>query len=116
LAAASPGQGVDSVAALLEAADALYQVGWPTHAWTVLQTGVEPLVIYDAGFQLTVLATFGLPLLVPPIQRALAAPFRALPGAVVVAELLAVTVAAQLATLPVLAVRGFGSKQVLIDL
>ena len=65
---------------------------------------VEPLVIYDAGFQLTVLATFGLPLLVPPIQRALAAPFRALPGAVVVAELLAVTIAAQLATLPVLAV------------
>ncbi len=39
---------------------------------------VEPLVIYDAGFQLTVLATFGLPLLVPPIQRALAA---ALPSA-----------------------------------
>jgi competence protein ComEC len=65
---------------------------------------VEPLVIYDAGFQLRVLATFGLPLLVPPIQRALAAPFRALPGAVVVAELLAVTIAAQLATLPVLAV------------
>jgi competence protein ComEC len=61
-------------------------------------------VIYDAGFQLTVLATFGLPLLVPPIQRALAAPFRALPGAVAVAELLAVTIAAQLATLPVLAV------------
>src|SRR5262249_13223495 len=54
-------------------------------------TAVEPLVIYDAGFQLTVLATFGLPLLVPPIQRALAAPFRALPGAVVVVELLAVT-------------------------
>jgi competence protein ComEC len=67
-------------------------------------TAVEPLVIYDAGFQLTVLATFGLPLLVPPIQRALAAPFRALPGAVVIAELLAVTLAAQLATLPVLAV------------
>lgn len=65
---------------------------------------VEPLVIYDAGFQLTALATFGLPLLVPPIQRALAAPFRTLPGAVVVAELLAVTIAAQLATLPVLAV------------
>jgi predicted membrane metal-binding protein len=65
---------------------------------------VEPLVIYDAGFQLTVLATFGLPLLVPPIQRALAAPFRALPGAVVVAELLSVTITAQLATLPVLAV------------
>ncbi|HEY7091974.1 MAG TPA: ComEC/Rec2 family competence protein [Ktedonobacterales bacterium] len=61
-------------------------------------------MIYDAGFQLTVLATFGLPLLVPPIQRALAAPFRALPGVVVVAELLAVTIAAQLATLPVLAV------------
>lgn len=67
-------------------------------------TAVEPLVIYDAGFQLTVLATFGLPLLVPPIQRALAAPFRPIPGATVIAELLAVTIAAQLATLPVLAV------------
>jgi len=61
-------------------------------------------VIYDAGFQLTVLATLGLPLLVPPIQRALAAPVRWIPGAVIVAELLAVTIAAQLATLPVLAV------------
>jgi competence protein ComEC len=61
-------------------------------------------VIYDAGFQLTVLATFGPPLLVPPIQRALAAPFRTLPTAAVAVELLAVTIAAQLATLPVLAV------------
>jgi ComEC/Rec2-related protein len=67
-------------------------------------TAVEPLVIYDAGFQLTVLATFGLPLLVPPIQRVLAAPFRGAPGVAVIAELLAVTLAAQLATLPVLAV------------
>jgi competence protein ComEC len=61
-------------------------------------------VIYDAGFQLTVLATLGLPLLVSPIQRALAAPVQRIPGAVIVAELLAVTIAAQLATLPVLAV------------
>ena len=61
-------------------------------------------VIYDAGFQLTVLATLGLPLFVSPIQRALAAPVQRIPGAVIVAELLAVTIAAQLATLPVLAV------------
>ncbi len=66
-------------------------------------TAVEPFVLYDAGFQLTALATFGLPLLVPPIQRRLAILLRRLPAGVVAAELLAVTVAAQLATLPVLA-------------
>lgn len=69
----------------------------------LVMTALEPAVIYDAGFQLTVLATFGLPLLVPPLQRRLARWLRWLPGAAVVAELLAVTIAAQIATLPVLA-------------
>jgi predicted membrane metal-binding protein len=64
---------------------------------------VEPLVIYDAGFQRTALATFGLPLLVPPIQRRLAMPLHRLPGGRIAAELLAVTLAAQIPTLPVLA-------------
>ncbi len=67
---------------------------------------VEPLVIYDAGFQLTTLATLGLPLFVPPIQARLAPVLRRLrivPASDAVAALLAVTLAAQLATLPVLA-------------
>ncbi len=66
-------------------------------------SAVEPLVIFDAGFQLTMLATLGLPLLTPPIQRRLAGVLGRMPGAGAIAELLAVTIAAQVATLPVLA-------------
>ncbi|HEX6817080.1 MAG TPA: ComEC/Rec2 family competence protein, partial [Ktedonobacterales bacterium] len=72
----------------------------------LVMTAIEPLVIYDAGFQLTALATLGLPLFVPPIQSRLTSLLRALrlvPAPALVGELLAVTLAAQLATLPVLA-------------
>ena len=69
----------------------------------LVMTALDPLVIYDAGFQLTTLATFGLPLLVPPIQRRVARALHWLPASHMVAELLAVTLAAQIATLPVLA-------------
>ena len=69
----------------------------------LVMSALDPLVIYDAGFQLTALATFGLPLLVPPIQRRLARALAWLPASHTVAELLAVTLAAQIATLPVLA-------------
>jgi predicted membrane metal-binding protein len=67
--------------------------------------GVEPLLLYDAGFQLITLATLRLPLLVPPIARRLVELLRwsrIVPAAETVAELLAVTLAAQIATLPVL--------------
>ncbi len=70
-----------------------------------IMTVIEPLVIYDAGFQLTTLATLGLPLFVPPIQRWLAGlvgPLRHVAGVGLAVELIAVTLAAQLATLPVL--------------
>ncbi len=70
---------------------------------TLAMTAIQPALIDDAGFQLTVLATMGLPLLVPPIQRRLARVLGRLPLGAVVAELLAVTLAAQIATLPVLA-------------
>lgn len=72
----------------------------------LLMTLWEPLLIYDAGFQLTTLATLGLPLLAPAIQARLLAGIGALarlPGARVITELLAVTLAAQIATAPVLA-------------
>jgi competence protein ComEC len=69
----------------------------------LVMTAIEPSLLYDAGFQLTTLATLGLPLLVPPIQRRLARWLRWMPASAVVAELLAVTLAAQAATLPVLA-------------
>jgi ComEC/Rec2-related protein len=71
-----------------------------------IMTLTDPLLIADAGFQLTVLATLGLPLLVPPVQRRLARWLGAIPrfpATHAIAELLAVTIAAQLATLPVLA-------------
>jgi ComEC/Rec2-related protein len=73
---------------------------------TLAMTAIEPLVIFDAGFQLTVLATLGLPLFTPTIQRWLLARLGGLghvAGVRVAAELVAVTLAAQLATLPVLA-------------
>lgn len=69
----------------------------------LVMSALDPLVVYDAGFQLTTLATFGLPLLVPGIQRRLARALGRLPASGAVAELLAVTLAAQIATLPVLA-------------
>lgn len=72
----------------------------------LVMTAVEPSLIYDAGFQLTTLATLGLPLLVPPLQRLLTHPlgrFGSRPLVAAISESLAVTLAAQLATLPVLA-------------
>ena len=92
--------------ALLALAPALgraYNVFTALALATLVMAALEPAVIYDAGFQLTVLATFGLPLLVPPVQRRIAAWLRFLPGSAAIAELLAVTIAAQIATLPVLA-------------
>lgn len=92
--------------ALLALAPALgraYNVFTALAVATLAMAALQPSVIYDAGFQLTVLATFGLPLLVPPVQRRLARWLRLLPGSAAIAELLAVTIAAQIATLPVLA-------------
>ncbi len=71
----------------------------------LLMTASEPLLIYDAGFQLTTLATLGIPLLTPPLQRVLLTVLGRLGHGVGegIAESLAVTMAAQIATLPVLA-------------
>ncbi|HEU5348404.1 MAG TPA: ComEC/Rec2 family competence protein [Ktedonobacterales bacterium] len=71
----------------------------------LLMTASEPLLIYDAGFQLTTLATLGIPLLTPPLQRPLLAVLGGLGYGIgeSIAESLAVTMAAQIGTLPVLA-------------
>src|SRR6185312_9986770 len=71
----------------------------------LLMTAFEPLLIYDAGFQLTTLATLGIPLLTPPLQRLLMLGLGKLGHGLGagIAESLAVTMAAQIATLPVLA-------------
>ncbi|HEX5546302.1 MAG TPA: ComEC/Rec2 family competence protein, partial [Ktedonobacterales bacterium] len=71
----------------------------------LLMTAIEPLLIFDAGFQLTTLATLGIPLLTPPLQRLLMLALGRLGHGIgaSIAESLAVTMAAQIATLPVLA-------------
>ncbi|MEO7000159.1 MAG: ComEC/Rec2 family competence protein [Ktedonobacterales bacterium] len=92
--------------ALAPALGRVYNVFTALALAVLLMTLYEPLLIYDAGFQLTALATFGLPLLVPPIRSWLLRWFGPLwrrTGAGTIAELLATTLAAQIATLPVLA-------------
>lgn len=71
----------------------------------LLMTAGDPMLVYDAGFQLTALATLGIPLLTPPLQRLLLALLGRLGRGIGlgIAESLAVTLAAQIATLPVLA-------------
>ncbi len=92
--------------ALAPALGRVYNVYTALALATLVMTVIEPALLYDAGFQLTVLATFALPLLTPALQRALLRLFGRLgrlPAAQVIAESLAVTLAAQIATLPVLA-------------
>lgn len=95
--------------ALLALAPALgrtYNVYTSLSLAALAMTLIEPALLYDAGFQLTVLATFALPLLTPAIQRVLTAPLGRLGksrASQTITESLAVTLAAQIATLPVLA-------------
>ena len=92
--------------ALAPALGRVYNVYTALALATLVMTAIDPTLLYDAGFQLTVLATFALPLLAPALQRALLRPVGRLgeaPFAQAVAESLAVTLAAQIATLPVLA-------------
>jgi ComEC/Rec2-related protein len=62
----------------------------------VLMVGVDPQVVEDPGFQLSFLGTAGIVLLAGPIAARV-------PGPRLLAEPFAVTVAAQLATVPVMA-------------
>jgi competence protein ComEC len=95
--------------ALLALAPALgrsYNVYTALALAVLIMTGIEPALISDAGFQLTALATFALPLLTPGMQAALlwlVGPLGKSRAAEVIAESLAVTLAAQAATIPVLA-------------
>ena len=62
----------------------------------------DPFVLWDAGFQLSFLGTLGIVLLTPLFQR-LFHPLERLPFGYYIAEIIAVTLAAQVATLPILA-------------
>ncbi|GHO43184.1 ComEC/Rec2 family competence protein [Ktedonospora formicarum] len=63
----------------------------------------DPLTLWDVGFQLSFVGTLGILLFTPTLQRLLhfLAP---LPGGTYIAEMLAVTLAAQGATLPIVAI------------
>ncbi len=62
----------------------------------------DSFVLWNAGFQLSTLGTLGIVVLTPLFQR-LFHPFERLPFAVLLTETVAVTLAAQIATLPILA-------------
>jgi competence protein ComEC len=71
-------------------------------AFTALLMGLgDPFVLWDSGFQLSFLGTLGIIVLTPFFQRLLH-PVTHLPLGHILTEILAVTLAAQVATLPIL--------------
>jgi competence protein ComEC len=68
----------------------------------MLMSMMNPFVLWDVGFQLSFLGTVGIVLFTPYVQQWLA-PIERLPFGRVISENIAVTLAAQVATLPVVA-------------
>ena len=68
----------------------------------LLMSLLDPFVLWDPGFQLSLLGTLGIVLLTPLFQRLLR-PIARMPFGHYIAEIIAVTLAAQVATLPILA-------------
>lgn len=68
----------------------------------LLMSAVDPLLLWDSGFQLSFIGTLGIVLFTPFFQRVLHFLAR-LPAGQHVAEIVAVTLAAQVATLPIFA-------------
>jgi predicted membrane metal-binding protein len=64
---------------------------------------IDPFILWDTGFLLSFLGTLGIVLLTPFFQRLLA-PIEHLPFGHFITEIIAVTLAAQVATLPIFAV------------
>lgn len=69
----------------------------------VLLSAVDPFVLWDSGFQLSFLGTLGIVLLTPLFQHLLH-PLTRIPTGTYLAEVIAVTLAAQTATLPIFGV------------
>jgi ComEC/Rec2-related protein len=69
----------------------------------ILMSCMDPFLLWDVGFQLSFLATLGIVFLTPYLQR-LMQPIARLPAGSLIVEMTAVTLAAQIATLPILAV------------
>jgi ComEC/Rec2-related protein len=74
----------------------------------LLMSCIDPFLLWDIGFLLSFLATLGIILLTPYLQR-LMRPITGLPIESLIIEMTAVTLAAQIATLPIL---GFAFRQV----
>jgi predicted membrane metal-binding protein len=64
---------------------------------------IDPFILWDTGFLLSFLGTLGIVLLTPFFQRLLA-PIEHLPFGHFITEIIAITLAAQVATLPIFAV------------
>lgn len=64
---------------------------------------LDPFILWDTGFQLSFLGTLGIVLFTPYVQRLLH-PLHVIPGGHFLAETSAVTIAAQMATLPIFAI------------
>ena len=73
---------------------------------TLIITLINPFVLWDVGFQLSFLGTLGIVLLAPFFQRFLR-PLERIPLGYTVAEIMAVTLAALVATLPILALNSW---------
>ncbi|HZO72632.1 MAG TPA: ComEC/Rec2 family competence protein [Ktedonobacteraceae bacterium] len=69
----------------------------------VLMSLFDPFVLWDVGFQLSFLGTLGIVMLTPFFEKMLH-PIERLPFGHTISEIIAVTLAAQVATLPILAV------------
>jgi competence protein ComEC len=68
----------------------------------LLMSAADPFILWDVGFQLSFFGTLGIVQFTPFFMRPLA-PIKRLPAGHTIAEMLAVTPAAQIATLPVIA-------------
>ncbi len=68
----------------------------------LLMSAIDPFILWDVGFQLSFFGTLGIVQFTPFFMRPLA-PMKRLPAGHTIAEMLAVTPAAQIATLPVIA-------------
>jgi competence protein ComEC len=69
----------------------------------LIMTCIDPLLLWDVGFQLSFLGTLGIVLLTPYFQRLLH-PLANLPAGSLIVELTTVTLAAEIATLPIVAI------------
>jgi competence protein ComEC len=97
------------------------EVGHRSYRYTALaaaaliMTVLDPFLLWDVGFQLSFLGALGIALLGPPLTTLLGHMLRFIPGASFLAEELAVTIAAEIATLPVMAA-SFGMLSIVAPL